>query len=299
MKKKIFPIIFVAAAAILLILVFATAPNLQKQAKPTDKLTAAASIFPLYDFARAVGGSDINLLLIAPPGADPHNFELSPGDIVNIANAQVFIYLGNGIDLWAEKIAKMPRNSQQIIVNAGKGINAPDLHSWLDFSNAQIMIDNIAQGFAAADPKHKDFYWQNAADYKKRLADLDAEYRRTLTNCNVKIIVESGHDVFNCWAAKYNLTYLPTQNANPDAESTPVRLSQLADVIKNNNLRYIFYEEPEGKKNAQMLSELSKTQLLPLNSAETITPNDFQKGVDFIGIMEKNLNNLKIGLQCQ
>jgi len=287
MKKKTFPIIFVGAAAILLVLVLAAAINHQEQIKPADKLTVAASIFPLYDFARAVGGSDINLLLIAPPGADPHNFEPLPSNIASIASAQIFIYLGNGIDLWAEKIAKMPKNYQQIVVNAGKEINSADLHSWVDFSNAQIMVDNIAQGFAAADPKHQDFYWQNAADYKKRLADLDDEYRRTLANCNTKIIVEGGHDVFGCWAAKYNLTYLPAQNANPDAESTPSRLAQLIATTENNNLHYIFYEELEGKKNAQMLSEANKAQLLPLNSAETITPDDFQNGVDFISIMKK------------
>jgi len=73
------------------------------------------------------------LLLIAPPGADPHNFEPLPSNIASIASAQIFIYLGNGIDLWAEKIAKMPKNYQQIVVNAGKGINSADLHSWLDF----------------------------------------------------------------------------------------------------------------------------------------------------------------------
>jgi zinc transport system substrate-binding protein len=273
-------------------------------------LAVVATIFPLYDFARTIGGSAIDLSLLVPPGTDPHDFQPAPDDISKIADARIFITAGNAMDPWSKSATAAVNNPTQTAVDASAGINTATIdadgkttnsnpHVWLDFSNAQIMVGNIATALESSDPANKEIYRQNAANYQKQLDDLDARYQSELANCATKILVEGGHDAFDFMTRRYNLTYLPTQGADPDAEPLPQKMAQLADVIKNNKLKDVFFEELESKKSAQTLADETGTQLLALNPGETVSTNDFADNITMIQIMERNLANLKTGLQCQ
>jgi zinc transport system substrate-binding protein len=257
-----------------------------------------------------VGGNKIQLALLVPPGGDPHDFEPTPGDIEQVATARVFIDAGNALDPWSKSVAAAINNPGQIIADATAGINTSTVnadgkttnsnpHVWLDFSNAQTMVGNIAQALCKADPSNKTAYEQNAAAYQKQLADLDQQYKTGLADCKTKKLVEGGHDAFDFMTNCYGLTYLPTQGPDPDAEPLPQRLAQLADIIKNDKLNGIFYEELESKKSAQTLADETGAKLLPINPGETVSTQDFSDNVTLIQIMEKNLANLKTGLQCQ
>jgi len=281
-----------------------------KVIKISGKPVVVATIFPLYDFARAVGGPAIDLSLLVPPGADPHDFEPTPGDIAKIADAKIFINAGNAMDPWSKGAVAAINNPRQIVIDASAGINTTTTdadgkptnvnpHVWLDLSNAQIMVGNIASALEAADPANKDLYAHNAADYQKQLASLDEQYRSKLADCKTKIMVEGGHDAFDFMTSRYGITYLPTQSADPDAEPLPQRLAQLADIIKKNKIRNVFFEELESPKSAQTLASQTQTQLLPINPGETVSSDDFANNITIVQIMERNLANLRTGLQCQ
>lgn len=300
-----------ATAGVFILTILSFALWQHSEVKQTfGKLPVVATIFPIYDFARAIGGDKIELTLLVPPGTDPHEFEPSPAKIAKIAQAKVFASAGNSLDPWSKSVAAAIDNPDQIVVDATSGINTgakgaagsttdSNPHVWLDFANAQIMIGNIALALAKADPQNQEQYRQNAAAYQKQLADLDQKYKLELSTCKTKTLVEGGHDAFGFMARRYGLTYLPSLGADPDAEALPQKLAQLAAIIKNNKLDAVFFEELESEKNARVLAGASGARLLAINPGETISASDFANKTTVIQIMEKNLANLKDGLRCQ
>ncbi|MCX5783817.1 MAG: metal ABC transporter substrate-binding protein, partial [Elusimicrobia bacterium] len=124
-----------------------------------EKLKVAATIFPLYDFARAIGGDKVDVSLLISPGVEVHHFEPKPKDMIRASKADLFFYCGKIMEPWAEKFAKNLKSAFAVDVSVGANYisssaknSGLDPHIWLDFNNAKIMADNIAQAFIAKDP---------------------------------------------------------------------------------------------------------------------------------------------------
>jgi zinc transport system substrate-binding protein len=160
------------------------------------------------------------------------------------------------------------------------------------------MVDNILNAIIEKDPANADFYQKNATDYKNKLTQLDNQYRSGLASCQSKEIVYGGHYAFGYLAKRYDLTYTSAQGFSPDSEPSAKDLVNLTKQIKDNNIKYVFYEELASPKIAETLANETKTQLLLLNGAHNITKEDYKNNISFLYIMEKNLANLKIGLGC-
>jgi zinc transport system substrate-binding protein len=277
-----------------------------------NKLQVVTTLFPLYDMAKYIGGEKADVTLLLPPGVEPHSFEPRPSDIVKINEADVFIFTGKFMEPWADDITKSADNKNLVIVDASQGtlmipamfhdadepLGALDPHIWLDFDNARIMVSNIAKALGNKDPFDKDFYEQRAQEYKIGLAQLDSSYRAALSACEKKDIVYGGHYAFGYMARRYGLKYLAAQGVSPDAEPTANDLARLVDQIKQDKIKYVFYEELTSPKIAQTIAEETNAKLLPLNAAHNITKDQLEKGITFFEILTEDLNNLKIGLEC-
>ncbi len=287
-------------------------------------LKIVTTLFPLYDFAKQVGGerSDVNLLL--PPGVEPHSFEPKPGDVLKLESADLFIYTGKQMEPWAETILKSVNAVQLVVVDASAGIlpgeeKGPyildrralgaaedrhyradiDPHVWLDLANARKMVDTILRGFVMKDPAHKEYYTRNAEVYKEKLAQLDAEYQRVLATCKKHIIIHGGHFAFNYLAKRYNLVYTSAYSGSPDAEPTARRLIALKEQLKKYGVHYIYYEELITPRVAEIISNETGASMLKLNGAHNVTREEMARGITFLEIMEQNLESLKVGLECR
>ena len=298
--------------------------------KPADKgpverrLKVVTTLFPLYDFAKQVGGkySDVSLLL--PPGVEPHSFEPKPGDVLKLESADLFIYTGRQMEPWAETILKSVNAGQLVVVDASAGIlpgeekgpyvlerRAPgvsdnqryqadiDPHVWLDLANARKMVDTILRGFVMKDPAHKDYYTRNAEGYSEKLAHLDAQYQRMLATCKKHVIIHGGHFAFNYLAKRYHLVYMSAYSGSPDAEPTARRLITLKEQLKKHDVHYIYYEELITPRVAEIIANETGARMLKLNGAHNVTREEMARGITFLEVMEQNLNSLKIGLECQ
>ncbi|MFH1258705.1 MAG: zinc ABC transporter substrate-binding protein [Elusimicrobiota bacterium] len=309
MKKMFFAVIVVALIVLGIVLA------LSQRQKPKDgieKLLVVTTLFPLYDFARNIGQDKVEVSLLLPPGVEAHSFEPKPSDIVRISQADVFIYTGKFMEPWVEDILQGVYREQVKVVEAGMGTKmipavslrpkerrrAMDPHSWLDFDNAQTMVDNIAEVLAEKDAVNADFYRQKAGEYKNSLAKLDIEYKTALSACPSKEIIYGGHYAFGYLASRYGLKYLAAQGVSPDAEPTAQDLVHLVEQIKQDKIEYVFYEELAGTKIAETLAHETKAKLLMLNAGHNLSKEDFENQVSFRAIMEENLQNLKIGLRC-
>jgi zinc transport system substrate-binding protein len=291
---------------------------------PAGKLEVVTSLFPLYDFARQVGGDRVHVTLLLPPGVEPHAFEPRPGDVARIQQAAVFIYTGKFMEPWVERILAGLDRKNLLIVDASRGINlrhgdaghgehdgddghghdghahaGTDPHVWLDFGNDVLIVDSLAAALAGRDPGNGEFYRRNAASFREKLLALDRKYRETLTSCRKKVIAHGGHFAFGYMAHRYGLEY---HTAYPgftaDAEPSPRDLMRLAETVRRHGLTAVYQEELVSPKIAETVSRETGAAVLTLHPAANISREDMDKGVTFLDLMERNLENLKRGLAC-
>jgi zinc transport system substrate-binding protein len=203
----------------------------RSEQKASTKLQVVTTLFPMYDFARIIGGDRAEVSMLLPPGMEPHSFEPKPNDIIRIGKAGLFIYTNRYMEPWAGTILKGIERQKLHVVDAGQGVSyqkasseegdghahgnhgadrhaaVMDPHIWLDFSNAALMVDSILTGFIAADPTNQDYYRTRAAELQGRLKALDQRFRQGLSTCDTRMILHGGHFTFGYLARRYGLEY--------------------------------------------------------------------------------------------
>lgn len=291
-------------------------------------IKVVTTLFPLYDFAKNVGGKRVQVELLLPPGMEPHSFEPKPGDIRKISDADVFMYTGKFMEPWIEDVLKGVPNKNLLVINTSMGIvlaedrdlaehhkyekksesqrehhheyNGKDPHIWLDFSNAQTMVENILNGFITKDPANRDEYLKNAEAYSAQLSRLDRQFQEVRASCKKDMIIHGGHFAFGYLARRYHLQYLSAYRGfSPNAEPTPGNIIQLIKNFRNHHLNYIFFEELVSPNVSETIARETGAKLLMLHGAHNITRNEWEQNVTFISLMENNLKALRIGLECQ
>lgn len=310
MKKIVF---FSLACAVIFVLGYSVLNRTlkTKDAGNMQTISVVTTLFPLYDFVRAIGGDRVSVYSLLPPGAEVHAFEPKPSDIVKINNADLFVYAGKFMEPWAEDIINSVTNKNVKFVNTSNGIGLMKLtegmpdeahgfdpHIWLDFDNASKMAESIERGLELVDAEHIYFYRENLERYKQELRNLDDAYKNTLRNCKTKTIVYGGHYAFGYLASRYGLEYVAAQGVAPDAEPSARDLANLADQIRRENIHAIFYEELSSPKIAQVIAQETQARMYLLNAAHNVSKEDMINDVSFLSIMRENLNNLRTGLEC-
>lgn len=295
--------------------------NRPESAAPTaTKLQVVTSLFPLYDFVRQIGGDQVEVTLLLPPGVEAHSFDPKPEDILRVNRAGLFIYTNKAMEAWAATIAASVDPARVTIVDASVGIRllpaaghadadegevhrhkegGIDPHLWLDFANAQVMVGNIAEAMASKDPVHRDLYLTNAAAYVARLDRLDAAYRTALADCKKRTLLQGGHFALGYLTARYGLQYRAAAAINPEAEPTAATMAALVQEMRRNDLHYLFSEELVSPKLAETIAKEGGGTVLLLSAAHNLSKGDFEGGVTFIDLMERNLKNLQTGLECR
>lgn len=300
---------------------FLSACSKPESAAPTaTKLQVVTSLFPLYDFVRQIGGDQVEVTLLLPPGVEAHSFDPKPEDILRVNRAGLFIYTHKAMEVWAATIAKSADPARVTIVDASVGAQlrpssgdadehdahahvhnagAIDPHLWLDFANAQVMVRNIAEAMASKDPAHRELYLRNAAAYVTRLNTLDADYRRSLADCKQRALLQGGHFALGYLTARYGLEYHAAAAVNPEAEPTAATMAALVKQMRRQDLCYLFSEELVSPKLAETIAKEAGGSVLLLSAAHNVSKVDFERGITFVEIMERNLKNLQIGLECR
>ena len=218
----------------------------KEEAGGAKKLQVVTTLFPLYDFARVVGGDRVEVRLLVPPGVEPHNFEPRPEDIVRLNKADLFIYTNRYMEPWAAGILKGVENSGLVVVDASAGVSlipvageeehegdeaagghhhegGMDPHVWLSIPNAEKMVDNIRDSLARKDPAGSDYYRRNAEAYRVSLEELDATFREGLSDCRQHLFLHGGHYAFGYLANRYGLKYVSAYAVSAECRTDPAQ----------------------------------------------------------------------------
>lgn len=301
MKRK--NIIYILTLTIIAFGLSACAPL--KPAAPVKegnpiKISVAASFYPLYFLAAEIGGDRAEVFSVTPAGTEPHDYELTPNEMMKIENSRLLVINGSGFEAWGEDIFKNIDPRETVAVRAGDGLpgDGSDPHFWLSPVLAGQMADNILAGFIKADPAGAAYYEIRAADLKNKLSALDAEYRAGLAGCAKKVII-TAHAAFGHLAAAYGLEQKAIAGLSPESEPSPREMAAIASFAQANGVEYIFFESLVSPKLAETIAREAGAKTLVLNPLEGLTAEEIAAGQDYLSEMRRNLSNLRIALQCR
>jgi zinc transport system substrate-binding protein len=268
-----------------------------------DTLSVVASFYPLAEAAERVGGDLVSVTNLTPPGVEPHDLELTPGQVEAITTADVVVYLGGGFQPAVEEAVAGAEGIAVDALDAVDTVPAPpeeaeeglsvDPHVWLDPVRYAAIVDGVAAGLGEAAPDERDTFEANASAFGDELDALDAEFRAGLASCDRNEIV-TNHAAFGYLAAAYGLDQVAISGLEPDAEPTPDRLAELAELVERDGVTTIFTEELLPPDVAQTLADETGAQTSVLFTLEG-APED---GGDYLSLMRENLGKLTTALGC-
>jgi zinc transport system substrate-binding protein len=273
-----------------------------------NKLQITTSFYPMYFFAKSITGDKANIVNITPAGAEPHDYELTTENLIQIKNSQLLILNGE-VEPWAKKIKTDLQNKNTKVLEVGdnllnqKVVNEngqfeTDPHIWLSPVIAKEIVNKIAEKIVLIDPANQNFYQDNKNKLEFELDKLDSDYKKGLKNCNKKDIITS-HAAFGYLAKSYGLNQIPIAGLSPDAEPSLKDLTKITNFAKANNVKYIFFESLISPKLAQTLADEVGAKTLILNPLEGLNDNDLKVGKTYLTEMYKNLQNLRVALECK
>ena len=308
-RKKIR--IVVIAGLLLLVVIFFVRYSREtpvQQQSIVKKVHVVTSFYPLYFFASRIGGDQVEVLNITPAGAEPHDYEPTPKDVARIEASDLLVLNGGGLEAWGKNITQNLDQKKTRVVTVGEflttavikedGKTVPDPHVWLSPLLAKKMVDRIAESFVAADPAEAPYFYDNAEKLKKDLDQLDVNFRERLSNCSTKDIV-TAHAAFGYLADAYGLRQVPVAGLSPDAEPSPRQLAEVTAFMKQNQVKYIFFESLVSPKLSETIASEVGAKTLVLDPIEGLSNQALGRGEDYLSVMRNNLTNLQIALTCR
>lgn len=311
MKRKLLAVVGLLSLSTLGL----AACSANNSSKTDDKLEVVASFYPIYEYTKNIVGDEGNVELLIKAGTEVHGFEPSTKDIAKIQDADVFVYDDENMETWVHDVEEAVDTDKVTFVKAtGDMILAPgvaedghdhadhdhgeeghthelDPHVWLAPSLAIKLVENIRDDLKAEFPKSADAFEKNAAAYIAKLEELDKEYDAALASPKQTSFVVQ-HAAFGYLALEYGLTQIPIAGVSADSEPSAKRLAELAEYVKANGVKYIYFEENASSNVAKTLANEVGVETAVLNPLESLTEQEMAKGADYFSVMRDNLKAL-------
>jgi zinc transport system substrate-binding protein len=273
-----------------------------------DRLTVAASFYPLAYAAERVGGDRVDVWNVTPPGTEPHDVELSPRDVQRIREADVVLYLGSGFQPAVEEAAEGADGRAVDLLEGIQLAEAPDEaadehadeqpeesgehrldpHVWLDPRLYARIARRIARELGGEG---------RAAELTEELAELDRELDAALRACEQRVLV-TNHAAFGYLARRYRLEQVPISGLSPEAEPSPRELEEAVENVRELGASTIFTEELVSPDVAETVARETGATTALLSPLEGLTEDQAERGEDYFSLMRANLRELREGLRC-
>lgn len=271
----------------------------------SDRTTVVAGLYPLAWAAAEVGGEDVDVRNLTPPGSEPHDLELSARDVSRVRDADVVLFLGGGFQPALEDAAAGSTGALDLLEGielreaAGhekeqseegeEHAEEVDPHVWLDPLRFARIVRRI--GATLERP-------ERAAELARRLEALDGEFRRALASCGRREIVVS-HAAFSYLADRYRLRQVAIAGVSPEAEPSPRRLREAVERVRATNATTVFLEPLVSPRVAETVARETGASTAVLNPLEGLTKDEVARGDDYLVVMRRNLEALREALECR
>ncbi|MBP1180065.1 metal ABC transporter substrate-binding protein [Methylobacterium sp. PvR107] len=239
---------------------------------------AIASFSILADLVREVGGAHVTVSTLVGPDSDAHGFSPSPGDARKVAEADIVIVNGLGLEGWLDRLIRASGTRAPVVVAStgitpiaaqdehahgdglgdrdhGHGDHAVDPHAWQDVANVRIYVANIRDGLAQVDPAHADAYREAAAGFIIKLDALERDVRAAIARIppeRRRIITT--HDAFGYFAAAYGLRFIAPQGVSTDSEASPRDVAAIIRQIRKERVPAVFLENISDPRQMEQIA---------------------------------------------
>jgi len=223
----------------------------------TNELKVAATTFPIYDITRNVTGDKVKVISIVPSGASPHTYEVTPEQVKELWDTKIVFKIGQGVDDWTDDLSSSISKIQIVTLDNNVSFKKfeenkdkekdkhshgeYDPHYWLSINNAKIIAHNIADELTKLDPNNADYYQKNLEQYKEKLSELKKSAVEKLKELKNRKLVTT-HNAWSYFADEFDLEIVGTFQPSPGQEPTPQQLTELQNLISENNVKALFSE---------------------------------------------------------
>lgn len=271
-----------------------------------------ASILPLGDFCERVGGDRVEVQVLVPPGASPHTFEPPPSVVARASQARLFVYVGQGLEPWAERILKSRKKGELVLVEAAKGLpliretghqqsqrhpkaskahghghQGANPHIWLDPIMVQEICKGIAHALVQLDSAHKEQYQENLRAYLGELQALHQEIEARVSKFRIRKYV-CFHPAYVYFSKRYGLEEVGVIELSPGREPTPRHLEKIVSAIRGHGIKVVFAEPQLSPRVAEVIAQEAGVRVAMLDPLGGRAPY----GSDYLALMRHNLDVL-------
>ena len=256
----------------------------------SGRVQVVAAAYPFAWLAEQVGGPDVSVTNLVKPGAEPHDIELSPRQVILVKSARLVVYL-HGFQAAVDDA--LEGGPQGLDLGHVVQLHGNDPHIWLDPVRMEQAATALGDRLARVDPAHAAGYRSRAAAVVSKLGELDDAFRTALRSCARHDIVTS-HSAFGYLAPRYGLVQHGISGLTPDAEPSPAKIAEIADYARTHGVTTIFFESLVDPKVAKTVaSEIGATTAV-LDPIEGVV-----KGDDYLTVQLRNATALRRALGCE
>jgi manganese/iron transport system substrate-binding protein len=230
----------------------------------SGRLKAVTTFTVLQDIAANVAGKIATVDAITKPGAEIHDYQPTPRDVLKVRDADLVIWNGMNLERWFERFMQDAKGVPSVVltegidpipIREGPYVDKPNPHAWMSPRNALRYVDNAAAAFAAADPANAAAYLANAEAYKKKINALDAPLRARLAGIpEGQRWLVSSEGAFSYLARDYGLRELYLWPINADEQGTPQQVRKVIDEVRANKIPVVFSESTVSDKPARTVA---------------------------------------------
>ena len=290
------------------------------------------TLFPYYDFARAVAGDRAEVTLLLSPGREAHSFEPTPLDAVTIARADVFVCNGGESEAWVDEMLDAAGDGVGTVLRMMDCVDVReeeftegmqgaetahehdhdhdhdhdhedsdeieyDEHVWTSPRNAAVLCEALCEALCAADAANAAAYRANCAAYTAALDALDARFRALRENAVRDLLVFADRMPLLYFCEAYDLRYRAAfHGCSTDTEPSLATLKYLIDKVREEDIPVVYTVDLDSKRIAEAVAECTGAAIETLYSLQTLSRADFAAGETYLTMMERNLNALERGL---
>lgn len=281
-------------------------------------LSVAAAFYPLQLAVEQIGAERVSVTSLTKPGAEPHDVELTPRQVGQMASADLIVYLERFQPAVDDAVAAVAAESSLDVApfanlsltaaDHGHGhendehgqderdqAEATDPHFWLDPTRYAAVAEAISDRLIELDPEGEPLYTQTTAQFTTELSTLDEEFRTTLETCTHRDLV-TGHAAFGYLADRYDLHQVGIAGLTPDNEPTAAQIRDIVEHVRESGVSTVYAETLSGPALTETIAREAGAEVRTLDPIEGVT--DASAGGDYFEIMRANLEALRAGQEC-
>ncbi|MCM3638177.1 zinc ABC transporter substrate-binding protein [Sporosarcina luteola] len=321
MKKKS----LVLLALIMMLLISACGNKNDKSKTETGndgKLTVFTTVYPLQYFTERIGGELVNVTSIYPAGADEHSFDPTQKDMIALSDADLFFYIGLGLEGFVENAQKTLKNEQVEFVATGEAISEDQLeaghdeegleendeeghdghdhgqfdpHVWISPKLSIELATSIKEALISNMPDQQEAFEKNFDLLEDDLMELDERFKEMANRASSKTFFVS-HAAFGYIADEYGLHQVAIAGLNSQSEPSQKQLATIVEEAKEKNVNYILFEQNVSSKLTEVIRKEIGAESLMLHNLGVLTQEDIKNNETYFTLMERNLNVLEKAL---